>query len=70
ALLPEVYTDGLCVTVPNPLVTEVQAVFLEIIATMALVLVVCTVWDPRTYGQFDSLTLKLGLMIATIFISV
>lgn len=70
ALLPETYTDGLCVTVPNPLVTEVQALFLEIIGSTALVLLVCTVWDSRNHGLFDSLALKLGLMIATIFISI
>ncbi|GJQ70300.1 hypothetical protein Trydic_g22738 [Trypoxylus dichotomus] len=70
ALLPDTYTDGLCVTVPNPLVSEVQALFLEIIGTTAMVLLVCSVWDPRNHGLFDSLSLKLGLMIATIFISI
>lgn len=55
---------GLCTTVPSPLISPLQAVAVEFLITMVLILVCCGVWDPRNAKHHDSVPVRFGLAIA------
>lgn len=54
---------GLCTTVPRYDVTDVQAFGIEFVATAALILVCCAVWDERNSHLHDSVSLRFGFVI-------
>lgn len=57
---------GHCMTWPHPDVTVWQALGIEFMATMVLVLVCCGVWDPRNAHTHDSVSLRFGLVITAL----
>lgn len=57
---------GLCVTVPHPDITPVQAVAMEYIATTILILICAGIWDPRNAQNQDSFPLKFGFAMTAI----
>lgn len=57
---------GHCMTWPHPDVTVWQALGIEFMATMVLVLVCCGVWDPRNAHTHDSVGLRFGLVITAL----
>lgn len=72
AVIPDQYirnsTDavGLCSTVPRHDIGPLQAVSIEFLITMVLILVCCGVWDPRNAKYHDSVTLRFGFTIAAL----
>ncbi|XP_049540052.1 aquaporin AQPAe.a-like [Anopheles darlingi] len=60
---------GFCVTQPNPLITTIQAVGVEFVATMVLILVCCGVWDPRNAKHHDSVALKFGFTVGALAVA-
>uniref|UniRef100_A0A182J224 Aquaporin n=1 Tax=Anopheles atroparvus TaxID=41427 RepID=A0A182J224_ANOAO len=60
---------GFCVTQPNTAITTVQAVGVEFVATMVLVLVCCGVWDPRNAKHHDSVALKFGFTVGALAVA-
>lgn len=60
----DVPSVGLCSTVPSPMVSPIQAVAVEFLITMVLILVCCGVWDPRNAKHHDSVPLRFGLAVA------
>lgn len=62
-------TVGHCMTMPHPDVTVAQAVGVEFVATMVLILVCCGVWDPRNVHTHDSVGLRFGLAITALAIT-
>lgn len=60
---------GICVTKPHKDVSGMQAVTVEFIATMILILVCCGVWDPRNSKNHDSVALRFGLAVTGIAIT-
>lgn len=64
---------GVCQTAPHEDLTEMDAFFIEFIATSVLISTCCALWDPRNSTKQDSVPLKFGLAIAllsVIFVSV
>lgn len=62
---PENVTSvGICTTMPALSVSPVQAVAVEFLLTMVLILVCCGVWDPRNAKHHDSIPLRFGLAVA------
>lgn len=61
--------NGFCSTVPNPTVSIAQALTVEYVATMVLVTISCTAWDPRNAKLQDSIALKLGLTVSALSIA-
>lgn len=57
-------STGLCTTMPSDTVSPMQAVAVEFLLTMVLVLVCCGVWDPRNAKHHDSVPLRFGLAVA------
>lgn len=55
---------GLCTTMPSASVSPMQAVAVEFLITMVLILVCCGVWDPRNAKHHDSVPLRFGLAVA------
>lgn len=55
---------GICTTMPGPDVSPLQAVMVEFLLTMILVLVCCGVWDKRNAINTDSIPLRFGLAVA------
>lgn len=55
---------GICTTIPGADVTPLQAVVVEFLITMVLILVCCGVWDPRNAKNTDSIPLRFGLAVA------
>lgn len=60
---------GLCTTIPNEHLTPLQAVSVEFLITMVLILVCCGVWDPRNGKHHDSVPLRFGLAVAGLAIA-
>lgn len=56
--------NGICSTVPAASVSPIQAVALEFLITMVLILVCCGVWDPRNANHHDSVPVRFGLAVA------
>ncbi|XP_063229646.1 aquaporin-like isoform X2 [Bacillus rossius redtenbacheri] len=57
---------ALCVTLPHAELSAPQAVLAEALVTAVLILVVCSVWDPRNAANTDSVPLKFGFTVAAI----
>ncbi|KAJ1528345.1 hypothetical protein ONE63_006765 [Megalurothrips usitatus] len=57
---------GPCCTVPHQEMTSPQALLAELIATCALLMLCCAVWDPRNATNTDGIPVKFGLLIAGI----
>lgn len=55
---------GLCSTIPHSDLTAMQALAIEFIATMILILICCGVWDPRNAKHHDSVPLRFGLAVS------
>lgn len=63
---------GVCQTVPHDDLSELDAFFVEFIATSVLISICCALWDPRNSTKQDSVALKFGLAItilSVIFVS-
>jgi aquaporin rerated protein, invertebrate len=56
--------------VPNHNVSNVQAFFVEYIASTILIAVCAGLWDPRNRKWGDSIPIKFGLTITAIAISI
>ena len=61
---------GFCATAVHSDLSLPQAFLLEFVATSMLILVVCSVWDPRNQKINDSNPIKFALLIALISIAV
>jgi hypothetical protein len=59
-------TFGFCTTVPNPLLTTYQSLFMEFFCTFFLLCMVCGAFDPRSNSQVDTLPLKFAFAIVGI----
>lgn len=53
-------SSGLCITNLHPSVSVAQGFFIEFFLVAVLVLVVCSVWDPRNKDKADSACIKIG----------
>lgn len=54
---------GLCTTMPHEDISDIQAFTIEFVATTALILVCCAVWDHRNDHLHDSVSLRFGFLI-------
>lgn len=54
---------GVCSHQIHELLTPAQAFFIEFLATGVLILVCCSVWDPRNATRHDSVPIKFGFTI-------
>lgn len=59
-------SSGHCMTMPHADVTIVQALAIEFIGTMVLLLILCSLWDPRNSHTHDSLSLRFGLAVSSL----
>lgn len=59
-------TGGYCTTIPHTDVTDIQAILIEFFATMVLVLISISAWDPANAKKQDSISLKLGLTVSAL----
>lgn len=57
---------GPCCTVPHFGLNAAQAVLGEFVGTAALLILCCSVWDPRNAANTDGIPIKFGLLIAAI----
>jgi aquaporin rerated protein, invertebrate len=64
------FADSLCVSAPSHDVSDVQAFFVEYIASTVLVAVCAALWDPRNRKWGDSIPIKFGLTVTAIAISI
>ncbi|KAJ8976589.1 hypothetical protein NQ317_004687 [Molorchus minor] len=55
---------SLCSPSFNPTLTPIQAMLVEFLLSLMLVLVCCAIWDSRNDGNTDSLSIRLGLTVA------
>ncbi|CAH2093600.1 unnamed protein product [Euphydryas editha] len=69
ALSPIDLSSGVCVTRPHVKHTEYQALGIEIVLTVILVLVNCSVWDPINEKKIQSVSTMFGLIIAGLSIA-
>ncbi|CAH0407283.1 unnamed protein product [Chilo suppressalis] len=58
--------EGVCVSLPHPMLNNYQAVCVEIMLSAALSLVNCSVWDPVNESRLDSVPLKYALTISAL----
>lgn len=54
---------GHCMSVVHPEVSLVQAVTIEFLATAVLILIICSLWDPRNAHTLESVSLRFGFAI-------
>lgn len=57
---------GVCVTRPHESLTQIQAVFIEYLATTVLIALCCGCWDPRNADKQDTIPLKFGFALVSI----
>ncbi|XP_034238298.1 aquaporin-like [Thrips palmi] len=57
---------GPCCTVPHAELHASQAVLGEFVGTAALLILCCSVWDPRNAANTDGIPIKFGLLIAAV----
>lgn len=69
ALSPVDLSSGVCVTRPHVKHTEYQALGVEIVLTVILVLLNCSVWDPINEKKNQCMSTMLGLSIAGLSIA-
>ncbi|KAK7579614.1 hypothetical protein V9T40_000243 [Parthenolecanium corni] len=60
---------GFCTTVPNPLLSTMQSLFMEFFCTFFLVFMVCGAFDPRSNSQPDTLPIKFSFAIVGIVLT-
>ncbi|XP_016991973.2 aquaporin AQPcic [Drosophila rhopaloa] len=60
---------GACVTVLASDISEVQGVFIEFLITCCLVMVACSVWDPRNVKLQDSVAVRFGLAVSCLILT-
>ncbi|KAH8321637.1 hypothetical protein KR074_010980 [Drosophila pseudoananassae] len=60
---------GVCVTVLATGINEVQGVFIEFLITCCLVMVACSVWDPRNSKFQDSVPMRFGLAVSCLILT-
>lgn len=60
---------GVCVTFVHPLLSSLQGLLIEFIATCVLILVFCAVSDPRNAKNTDGIPLKFGFVIFALAIT-
>ncbi|KAG5892945.1 hypothetical protein JTB14_014997 [Gonioctena quinquepunctata] len=60
---------GVCVNGPHEHVTEWQALGVEIILTIALVIANCASWDHINSHKMDSVALRIGLIVVALNLS-
>jgi len=60
---------GVCVTVLAPEISELQGVFIEFLITCCLVMVACSVWDPRNVKFQDSVPVRFGLTVSCLILT-
>ncbi|XP_030387858.1 aquaporin [Scaptodrosophila lebanonensis] len=60
---------GVCVTVLSSDVSVLQGVFIEFLITCCLIMVACSVWDPRNAKFKDSLPLRFGLTLGSLILA-
>lgn len=65
-ITPPGAAHGMCVTIPIDEISSIQAVAIEFILTMVLILVCCGVWDPRNAKHHDSVPVRFGLAVASL----
>lgn len=57
---------GVCSPAINPLISAPQALFVEFMLCLILVLFCCGVWDSRNSTKHDSVAIRFGLLIAVL----
>ncbi|XP_025829901.1 aquaporin-4 isoform X1 [Agrilus planipennis] len=62
----ETYRNGLCLNTVNGNITVCQGLIVEIISTATLTLACASIWDAKNARKIDSISLRLGLIIAVI----
>lgn len=62
-------SHGVCTTVPNTELTDLQALVVEIIFSLILSFANCSSWDPRNIDKCDSLSLKFGFLVGTLIMA-
>ncbi|XP_018572435.1 aquaporin-like isoform X2 [Anoplophora glabripennis] len=66
-LIPKDYSKpGFCMTLPNTLLTTLQALAIETIITTILIIIICAVWDKRNADKSDSVPLRFGFVLVAI----
>ncbi|XP_017073123.1 aquaporin AQPcic [Drosophila eugracilis] len=60
---------GVCVTVLAPEISVLQGVFIEFLITCCLVMVACSVWDPRNVKFQDSVAVRFGLTVSCLILT-
>ncbi|XP_002138557.1 aquaporin [Drosophila pseudoobscura] len=60
---------GVCVTVLASDISVLQGVFIEFLITCCLVMVACSVWDPRNAKLKDSVPVRFGLTVSCLIIT-
>lgn len=61
--------SGVCVTVLAPGISVLQGVFIEFLITCCLVMVACSVWDPRNAKLQDSMPVRFGLTVSCLILT-
>lgn len=62
--------NAICVTIPNPAISDFQALLAEFLATSLVVLTCCGVWDHRNALQGDAVPIKFALVVALCSVTV
>ena len=57
---------GFCASVPNPLLSTAQSLFMEFFCTFFLVFVVCGAFDTRGDSRADTLPIKFAFAVVGI----
>lgn len=57
---------GHCMTVIHPNVPLVQALVIEFVATSILILILCSLFDPRNAHTHESISLRFGLAVSSL----
>ncbi|XP_025829896.1 aquaporin AQPAe.a isoform X2 [Agrilus planipennis] len=60
---------GICSPVVSPNVSSFHGFLSEFFATLILILLCCSVWDPRNSTKHDSVPIKFGLAIVALALS-
>ncbi|XP_048518403.1 aquaporin-4-like isoform X2 [Dendroctonus ponderosae] len=58
--------NGVCVTAVNNDITVLQGLAVEVLLSAILNLAICASWDARNSDKIDSVSLKIGLLVAVL----
>lgn len=61
-----VTSHGLCLTIHSSEISPIQATVIEMVATMILIWLFCSVVDPRNAKNTDTIPIKFGLTITAL----